>query len=60
MVSLKIYDITGREVRTLVNEEMAAGTFNVSFDASKLATGVYFYTLRSNDFVSTKKMILIK
>jgi hypothetical protein len=39
---------------------MAAGTFNVSFDASKLATGVYFYTLRSNDFVSTKKMILIK
>jgi hypothetical protein len=60
MVSLKIYDITGREVRTLVNEELAAGTFNVSFDASKLTSGVYFYTLRSNDFVSTKKMMLIK
>jgi Secretion system C-terminal sorting domain len=60
MVSLKIYDITGREVQTLLNQEMNSGNYEVTFNASKLASGVYFYTLRSNNFVSTKKMMLIK
>jgi len=60
MVSLKIYDITGREVLSLVNQEMNAGNYQVTFNASKLASGVYFYSIRSNDFVSTKKMMLIK
>jgi hypothetical protein len=60
MVSLKIYDITGREVQNLVNQEMNSGNYEVTFNASKLASGVYFYTIRSNNFVSTKKMMLIK
>lgn len=60
MVSLRIYDITGREVQSLVNQEMNAGNYQVTFNASKLASGVYFYSIRSNDFVSTKKMMLIK
>jgi hypothetical protein len=59
-VSLKIYDILGNEVATLINETMQAGTYNVKFDATKLNSGVYFYTLRSGDFVSTKKLILLK
>jgi hypothetical protein len=60
LVSLKIYDITGREVMSLVNQELNAGNYQVTFNASKLASGVYFYSIRSNDFVSTKKMMLIK
>jgi len=59
-ISLKIYDITGREVQNVVNEQMNAGNYEVTFNASKLASGVYFYSLRSNNFVSTKKMLLIK
>ena len=60
MISLKIYDVTGREVQTLLNQEMNAGNYELTFNASKLASGVYFYSIRSNDFVSTKKMMLIK
>ncbi len=59
-VSLKVYDILGREVATLVNEEKPAGSYNVSFDASSLSSGVYFYRLNSGSFISTKKMILLK
>jgi len=59
-VSLKIYDILGSEVATLVNEIKTEGRYEVNFDASKLASGVYLYRLRVNDFVSTKKMVLMK
>ncbi len=59
-VSLKIYDISGREVSSLVNENLTVGTYSYSFDASKLSSGIYFYTMRSNDFQETKKMMLIK
>jgi M6 family metalloprotease-like protein len=59
-VSLKIYDILGREVRTLVNEYKSQGRYSVSFDASKLASGVYIYQLKSNNYSSIKKMILAK
>ena len=67
-VNLKVYDVLGNEVATLVNEEKPAGSYNVEFDASKLASGIYFYQLRASDhstgsgqgFVETKKMILIK
>ena len=59
-VSIKIYDILGSEVKTLVNEEKNAGKYEVVFNASKFASGVYFYQLRAGDFVSTKKMILLK
>jgi hypothetical protein len=60
IVSLKIFDVLGREVITLVNEEQKAGVYKVSFDASKLSSGVYFYRIQSGSFVSTKKMMLLK
>jgi cyclomaltodextrinase len=59
-VTLKVYDILGREVQTLVNDRKQAGTYSVVFNASKLASGIYFYRLTSGDFVQTKKMILVK
>ena len=59
-VSLKIYDILGREIANLVNELKAPGTYDVEFDASKLSSGIYFYKLTSGNFVETKKMMLIK
>jgi hypothetical protein len=60
LVSLKIYDPIGREVQTLVNSHQESGSYNVTFDASKLNSGVYYYTLRAGEFVSTKKMIIVK
>lgn len=60
LVTVKIFDILGREVKSLINEVKDAGSYEVSFDASKLATGVYFYTIRSGNFTDTKKMLLVK
>ncbi|MHB8338212.1 MAG: T9SS type A sorting domain-containing protein [Ignavibacteriaceae bacterium] len=60
IVSLRIYDTMGRGVKTLVNELKAKGSYNISFDASHLSSGVYFYQLRAGDFVSIKKMVLLK
>jgi hypothetical protein len=60
MVTLKVYDILGAEVATLVNEEKIVGRYEVSFDASRLASGVYIYRLSVNDFVNVKKMVLLK
>jgi hypothetical protein len=59
-VTLKIYDILGKEITTLVNEQKNQGRYSVNFDASKLASGVYIYQLRVNDYVSSKKMLLLK
>ena len=59
-VKLIIYDITGREIQTLVNEKLNPGTYEVTFDGSNFASGVYFYQLISGDFVATKKLILLK
>ena len=59
-VSLKIYDVTGSEVKELVSESQNAGFYNVAFDASNLSSGLYFYSLISGNFNSTKKMILLK
>jgi hypothetical protein len=59
-VTLKIYDITGRELMTLLDKDMNPGEYEINFNASRLATGVYFYTLRSNAFALTKKMLLLK
>jgi len=59
-VSLKIYDITGREVQTLVSEVKQAGYYSVDFNGSSLSSGVYFYRIQSNNFVSVKRMVLIK
>jgi hypothetical protein len=60
LVKLVIYDILGRVVQTVVNEFKEAGTYKVDFDASKLASGVYFYKLESGDFTAVKKMLLVK
>ena len=59
-VRLTVYDILGRKVVTLVDERQAPGNYSVQFDASKLSTGIYFYTLRAKNFVQTKKMVLMK
>jgi hypothetical protein len=59
-VELKIYDILGNEVATLVNEAKGTGNYYVVLEASNFASGVYLYTLRSNNFVQTKKMVLLK
>lgn len=59
-VSLKIYNVLGSEVATLVNEFKNAGSYNVSFSAENLSSGVYYYKLKSGTFVETKKMILLK
>ncbi len=57
---LKVYDILGNEIVTLVNEEKEPGNYEVDFDGSSLTSGVYFYKLSVNDFTSLKKMILVK
>jgi hypothetical protein len=59
-VKIVVYDIQGREVQTLVNEKLNAGTYEVKFDASGLTSGVYFYRLVTNGFTETRKMLLIK
>jgi hypothetical protein len=59
-VSLKVYDILGNEVATLVNEEKSAGIYEVNFNAVNLPSGVYFYRIKAGDFIQTKKMILLK
>jgi hypothetical protein len=59
-VTLKVYDILGKEVATLVNENKNAGYYNVTFDASKLTSGIYIYRIRANNYVQSKKMMLVK
>jgi len=58
--TLKVYDVLGNEVATLVNEEKPAGIYEVEFNATKFASGVYYYKLQAGDFVQMKKMILMK
>jgi hypothetical protein len=58
-VSLTVFDVLGREVVTLVNEEMRPGRYERLFDGSGLASGVYYYRLRSGNFVETKRVLLL-
>ena len=58
--TLKIYDVLGKEVATLVNEEKPAGSYEVEFSAEGLSSGVYFYQLKASDYISAKKMILLR
>jgi glycosidase len=60
VVKIKIYDVLGREVRTLVNEFKQAGTYELQFSANGLASGIYLYRIESGKFIKTKKMILLK
>ena len=59
-VTLKIYDVLGSEIITLVNEEKPIGSYEIEFDATGLSSGIYFYKLQAGSFVETKKMILLK
>jgi hypothetical protein len=58
--TLKVYDIMGREVETLINEFKPAGKYETEFNAALLPSGVYFYQIKAGDFLQTKKMILLK
>lgn len=60
IVQIKIYDILGNEIRTLLNEYNQAGTYEIEFDASSLPSGVYFYRMISGNYTETKKMILLR
>ena len=59
-VILKVYDVLGNEIATLVNESKTAGSYEVEFDGSKIPSGIYFYQLKAGQFIETKKMVLLK
>ena len=59
-VTLKIYDITGKEIATSVNEDLKPGSYEVTFNGINLSTGIYFYKLTTKNFIETKKLVLIK
>lgn len=59
-VSLSVYDVIGREIKKLVNEQQNAGEYVIKFDGNKLSTGIYFYRLETKNFSETKKMLLVK
>ena len=60
MVTIKVFNILGQEVKTLVNETQAAGKYSIRFNANNLTSGIYFYSIQSGDFKQVKKMILMK
>jgi len=59
-VQIKVYDVLGNEIETLVNEEKPAGTYELTWNAANLSSGIYFYQLKAGEYVNTKKMILLK
>ena len=59
-VSLKVFDVLGREITTLVYQEQPVGNYSIEFDASNLTSGIYFYRIQTDQFVESKKMVLMK
>ena len=59
-VSLKVFDLLGREVATLVNDERKPGTYEATWEAAGFSSGVYFYRLTADSFVETKKLVLMR
>jgi len=59
-VTLEVYDVIGNEIATLVNEEKQAGIYTVEFDATEFSSGIYLYGLQANNFIATKKLLLLK
>ena len=59
-VTLKVFDVLGREIETLINKEQPQGNYEVEFDAPTLTSGIYFYRIQAGNFVDTKKMILLR
>ena len=60
LVNLRVYDILGNEVMTLINQELSAGNYEVNFNGERLSSGIYFYMLHTENFVDKKKMVLVK
>ena len=60
LVKLVVYDVLGKEVSILLNEAKKSGSYKVEFDGSNLSSGIYFYKLIINNFVDTKKLVLLK
>jgi hypothetical protein len=60
VVSLRVYDLLGREIATLVNEELPAGVYRVRWEAKNVAGGVYYYSLRAGNYHEVKKMVLVR
>ena len=59
-VKLKVFDLLGNEITTLVSEEKAEGNYEITFDGVNLTSGTYFYKIQAGDFIKTKKLILLK
>jgi photosystem II stability/assembly factor-like uncharacterized protein len=59
-VSLKVFDINGKEIQTLISKKQSAGIYSIEFNGSNLSSGIYFYTLKTDNFTDTKKMMLLK
>jgi hypothetical protein len=59
-VTLKVYDILGNEIATLVNEEKQPGIYEVEFDATDFTSGIYFYQLKAGNYLETRKMVMLK
>jgi hypothetical protein len=60
LVTLNVYNLLGEKVASLVNSELASGTYEVDFNGANYSSGIYFYTIRANNYFATKKMILLK
>jgi len=59
-VLIRIFDVLGREVTTLIDEEKSVGNYSIEFNATNLSSGIYFYTMQSIEFIETRKMVLLK
>jgi hypothetical protein len=59
-IKLSVFDINGKQVSVLADQNLSVGTYNADFDAAHLSSGLYFYTLETNSFIQTKRMILVK
>ena len=59
-VELKVYDVLGNEIASLVNEQQQAGVYRADFTANNLSSGIYFYKLQAGNFIETKKMVLLR
>jgi flagellar hook assembly protein FlgD len=59
-VSIKVYDLLGREVSTIISEEMPAGSYSQQWNATNMPSGVYFYRLHAGQFAETKKLVLLR
>lgn len=60
LVQIKVYDVLGKEIKTLVNEFKKVGSYEVEFDGSNLSSGVYFYRIKAGDYSETRKLLLEK